>query len=225
MQFKWTVPLEGVVLTNHWTWGTAGYWRNSSLASTSWRAGWTPVFTGTVRGERNCSSGTSSLLFLHHIPPGLGGSSSIEMTRQWLPSVTTPRSIPWDIRGQLVSQSVILEVSEVHRGSVIKTEFSIFSLSFAKTVVTFDPTLWTKHCSVRWYFTEPGCSDPGQSWRGMSLHTAVGRDQFCCDSGHCLPSEMKCDNSLDCPDLSDEANCSLVERNIDGHNLQVKCSV
>ena len=61
--------------------------------------------------------------------------------------------------------------------------------------------------SVRWYFTEPGCSEPGQRWRRMSLHTAVGPDQFCCDTGLCLPSEMRCDNSRDCPDLSDETNC------------------
>ena len=58
----------------------------------------------------------------------------------------------------------------------------------------------------------------------MSLHTAVGPDQFCCDTGLCLPSEMRCDNSRDCPDLSDESDCSLVERSEDteGHNLQVR---
>ena len=57
----------------------------------------------------------------------------------------------------------------------------------------------------------------------MSLHTAVGPGHFCCDTGLCLPSEMKCDNSKDCADLSDETNCRLLERNSQqGYRLQVR---
>ena len=75
----------------------------------------------------------------------------------------------------------------------------------------------------RWYFTDSDCSDPGERWRTLSLHTAILPGQFCCDSGHCLPSEMRCDSSRDCPDLSDEENCSLLERKNDtggdGHQV------
>ena len=57
----------------------------------------------------------------------------------------------------------------------------------------------------------------------MSLHTAVGPGYFCCASGLCLPSELKCDTARDCPDLSDETDCWLVERNSQqDYKLQVR---
>ena len=47
----------------------------------------------------------------------------------------------------------------------------------------------------------------------MNLHTAVTgtEGQFCCRNGQCLPSERRCDNSIDCVDQSDEDNCQLVQ--------------
>ena len=32
----------------------------------------------------------------------------------------------------------------------------------------------------RWYFQSEDCHDPGESWREMSLHTAVPEGYFCC---------------------------------------------
>ena len=64
----------------------------------------------------------------------------------------------------------------------------------------------------RWYFVPAGsCTDPSVSWRQMSLHTAVTGGQFCCRNGQCLPSERRCDNSIDCVDQSDEDSCQLVQ--------------
>ena len=90
-----------------------------------------------------------------------------------------------------------------------------------KIVVWLVQPRLTKCC--RWYFPGSDCSDPGKRWRTLSLHTAAGPGQFCCASGLCLPSELKCDSARDCPDTSDETNCSLLERNnhSEGFNLQV----
>ena len=35
--------------------------------------------------------------------------------------------------------------------------------------------------------------------------------EFTCDSGHCVPMGKRCDQKLDCGDMSDEAECRLLQ--------------
>ena len=63
---------------------------------------------------------------------------------------------------------------------------------------------------TRWFFPDSACSEPGQPWRLLNLHRAAGAGSFCCRSGQCVPAEARCDISVDCVDMSDEENCSLV---------------
>ena len=37
--------------------------------------------------------------------------------------------------------------------------------------------------------------------------------EFTCDSGLCLPMVKRCDQKLDCDDMSDEADCRLLHVN------------
>lgn len=32
-------------------------------------------------------------------------------------------------------------------------------------------------------------------------------DYFQCGSGHCVPNQLKCDGTADCPDATDESTC------------------
>ena len=70
-----------------------------------------------------------------------------------------------------------------------------------------------------WYFQEGNCQDPGETFRSLNLHLEVPQPgQFCCDSGHCLDSDLVCNNYPDCQDGSDEANCSIVKLPLFGYN-------
>ena len=44
----------------------------------------------------------------------------------------------------------------------------------------------------------------------MNLHQKQENSGFCCDNGLCIPSEQRCDNSVDCADNSDEKNCKFL---------------
>lgn len=37
-------------------------------------------------------------------------------------------------------------------------------------------------------------------------------NQFRCDTGHCIDKSFLCDGDAQCPDLSDEKNCSGIYR-------------
>ena len=54
------------------------------------------------------------------------------------------------------------------------------------------------------------CVDEGKNWREMKLQKLSQSREFCCRNGLCIPSENRCDSSIDCVDNSDEQNCEVV---------------
>ena len=64
----------------------------------------------------------------------------------------------------------------------------------------------------RWFFTSSSCTDPAVSWRTLNLQQEARQPgQFCCDDRLCIASLRRCDNNIQCQDLSDEKDCKLVE--------------
>ena len=62
-----------------------------------------------------------------------------------------------------------------------------------------------------WYFTKDNCTDQGKQFRMLNLHLAVEQPgHFCCTSGVCIDSELRCDNVEHCKDGSDEEHCDMV---------------
>ena len=63
----------------------------------------------------------------------------------------------------------------------------------------------------RWFITNGSCTNKGQHWRDMNLHMQVkGSENFCCDTGYCIDSELRCDGMQHCDDFSDESGCNLI---------------
>ena len=61
-----------------------------------------------------------------------------------------------------------------------------------------------------WYFLDTACTDPGKDFRSLKL-TLDHPNEFCCDTGACINSELVCNRFADCEDETDEADCKLVQ--------------
>ena len=56
--------------------------------------------------------------------------------------------------------------------------------------------------------------NPCNNWEDSNVtlqFSACNIDQFTCDDGKCIPMQSRCNNLLDCKDVSDENNCHLVK--------------
>ena len=70
-----------------------------------------------------------------------------------------------------------------------------------------------------WYFTQENCTDQGHQYRMLNFHLGVEQPgHFCCASGACIDSELRCDNVQHCEDLSDEDHCDMVQVPITGYH-------
>ena len=61
----------------------------------------------------------------------------------------------------------------------------------------------------KWHFENFMCTDPAQRFRKMNLHNCK-ENEFSCQNGKCINMKFRCDKDYDCPDFSDEENCTVL---------------
>ncbi|MPC81232.1 hypothetical protein E2C01_075839 [Portunus trituberculatus] len=62
-----------------------------------------------------------------------------------------------------------------------------------------------------WVFSHGFCGREKMVSHSLALSQCAKNDEFTCDDGTCIQINMVCDRRVQCPDGSDELDCSTVD--------------
>ena len=87
--------------------------------------------------------------------------------------------------------------------------WKLFSKKYPETYATQSDSLYPLG-RKKWAVFDDKCNIKGGMEELFLTFSACNADEFTCESGNCIPMEMRCDQKENCKDVSDEKNCQTV---------------